>query len=484
LQEEHKQKTRIGFLWSAVMQFANHGASIIITILLARILSPDDFGLVAMVLAFTEFSRVLLNFGLGQALVQKETVLPIDYFSVFWMNLGIGFILSCTLYLASGAIADFYDEERLNLISKTLAITYIMASFGVVPQIKFVKDLNFKVLAQIRVLSVIVAGTIGIGLAMAGFGVWALVWIGIIRTFLISIFSLLKGKWLPQFRFSLASIRSIFTFSINLFANETLNYWMDNIDKLIIGKTIGDFSLGLYKQSYSFMMLPVNNIARVINSVLFPALSKVQHDRAYLGMVFLKSLRYSSLLVFPIMTGLFVVSETFVSLLLGEDWLQMVLVLKLFSIAGIFYTLAELTFSFFLAIGQAGKLFRVNLFARVLTLGCIVGGLRWGIEGVAFAILITSPVKLFSMLLVLSNNIQLKNRAIFALVTGCCGIAILAGGCGYFIHDNLLSGLPDILRLGAGILAVSITFAGGLFLFFRKSIDELLKQLRQIALRK
>lgn len=398
--------------WSMVLQFANHGFSIILTLILANILSPTDFGLVAMILVISEFSRIILEFGFGQALIYKQNAKSIDYNTVFWFNIVLGGILTIIVLLSAKYFAIFYNQAILKPITMVLSMNYFISSFSIVPQIIFTKKLDFKTLTKIRLSSVFISGIFGIWLSTE-YGIWALVFIEVSRTFFISLFSLILVKdWKPQFSFDIQSLRSLFKFSINLFGNESLNYWMDNFDKLIIGKVLGEFSLGLYRQAYSFMLLPVNNVSRVLNSVLFPVLSEKQNDKNYIANAFTKSFIIIMIIVFPVLSFLFISARPLINILLGDKWIPMVVILKYFSIAGIFYSLAELTNSFFLSIGKTESLFKSNFLVRLILIISIIFSLKFKLQGVALAVLLVSPLKLLIMLISLNNQLNFKLKLI------------------------------------------------------------------------
>jgi len=475
-------KTHKGFLWSAINQFLNHGSSIAITIILANLLTPEDFGLVGMVVVITEFSRVILNFGFGQALIQKSDVNKTDFSSVFWVNLGLGLLLGVVLYFLANNIASFYSEPRLILMVKWLSINYFLGALGVVPQIIFVKKLDFKSLAQIRVFSVVIAGVIAVLLAYYNFGVWSLIVMNIVRTALISVLSILKSGWRPLLEISVESLRSIFKFSVNVFGNETLNYWMDNIDKILIGRIVGDQALGLYRQSYSFMMLPVNNVSRVINSVLFPSLSLVKENKEFLSKAFNKSIRYTSYMVFPAMVMLYITSSSFVLFVLGQEWTDMIPILEIFSIVGILYALSELTFSFFLVIGRSDSLFRINFITRVIIVASIVLGLEYGIMGVAIGLLSTSPVRFVGLLLSLNKSILLGIREMMIFLLKMIVLSIMCGVIGVYTHDVFLEKAGLFSKLLLLFCQTILIFGSTYFLLFKKDMYDLKNQILKVVL--
>lgn len=467
-------KVHKGFLWSGIMQFANHGASIVITIILARLLSPKEFGLVAMVLVLSDFSNVILSYGFGQALIQKKKVSNIDYSSVFWLNIVFGLVLSFIFFFLAPLIADLYNEPRLYLMTQILCWTYLIASFNIVPQIIFTKKLDFKSLAKIRVSSVVIAGIGGITIAYFGGGVWSLVFIEIVRTLIITILSWTIGKWYPSFKFSGKSIKSIFAFSMNILGNETISYWMDNFDKMIIGKALGDYVLGLYRQAFSFMMLPVNNIARVANSVLFPAFSKEQDNIGYIQNSFFKVFNLVSLIIYPMMIVLFVTSQSFVKIVLGDAWLEMSFVLRVFAIVGIFYTMAELLYSYYLSLNKVGLLFRINTILRILTIVSILVGLNWGINGVTIGILIISPIRLLVLLFVIVRFIGLSMKKLLNTLFKNILIAFLIGLVGLYIHDYALSEVNYFIQFIVSVISIGVLYFFTFLLIFKKELSQFL----------
>lgn len=462
------------------LQFANHGFNILLTIVLANILSPNDFGLVAMILVISEFSRIILEFGFGQALIQKQNVTNTDYDTVFWFNVISGGIL--TLIVAFGAhyFALFYNQPILKPLTIVLSLNYFLSSFSIVPQIILVKKIDFKTLTKIRLASVVISGLIGVILAKH-YGIWALVFIEVSRTLLISLLSIIIVKeWKPKFNFRFDSLKSIFKFSINLFGNESLNYWMDNVDKLIIGRILGDYSLGIYRQAYSFMLLPVNNISRVLNSVLFPILSEKQQDKDYLSKTFEKSFSNVNLVVFPLLTLLLISSGPLVYLLLGKNWTAMITILKYFSIAGIFYSLSEITNSFFLSIGKTEVLFRTNLLIRIVLITAIVYAIKYKLEGVALAVMLISPLKLIIMLFSLNKVIKLKIKPLLKKLFQNLLISIIIVGLSFLSDLYLLIDYSNFSKLVFYIVLVVLYYLVLYYLIFRNDLKHLMYHLMQI----
>lgn len=456
------------------MQFANHGFTIILSIVLARILSPSDFGLVAMVLVISDFSRIILDFGFGQALIHKQDVRNIDYSTVFWFNVISGGLLSILVLFGAEYFSRFYNMPILKPLTMVLSVNYFLASFSIVPQIILTKNIDFKSLAKIRLLSIVISGISGIWVATFS-GIWALVYIEVCRTFLISLFSIIVVKeWKPNFLFELNSLKSIFKFSANLFGNESLNYWMDNFDKLIIGRFLGDYSLGLYRQAYSFMLLPVNNISRVLNSVLFPVLSTKQDDREYISKTFVNSISYIYLIIFPALTLLFVSSASLVKLLLGEKWIEMIVILQYFSIAGIFYSVSELTHSFFLSLGKTEVLFRANILIRIILIAAILFALKYKLEGVALAILIVSPVKFLILAYSLNKVVRFDVLSVFKKLIFNIIASVLIALSISLISNYFFINISNILKLLFYIICIPALF----LLFYHVFFYEDLKSVR------
>ena len=314
-----RQKTFKGLFWSFLSQGGRQVSQIIITTILARLLSPNDFGTLAMVTVFTNFAMIFSEMGISGALVQKQDIHDRHYYSAFWLNIIVGIGLTLIFIAVSPLIAWFYKKPELKPILFMVAFNFLFSSFAIIQQTILTKAMDFKSLAIRDIIAMILAGIVGITLAYHGFGVWSLVYQLIAYT-IINVFLLwILSPWRPKLEFDITDIKDIFHFSSNATGFNILNYFSRNIDQLLIGKFLGSEVLGYYSLAYKIMLYPLQNISWVIGKVMFPAFSKIQNDLEAVRTSYFKMLKSISLITFPLMAWLFCVAPEVVDVLLGAS---------------------------------------------------------------------------------------------------------------------------------------------------------------------
>lgn len=369
--------------WSAGGKLFSQVISMGFGIALARMLTPDDFGLIAMMMVFTGLAGLLMDVGLGSALVQKKDITELHYSTVFWTNLALGILLTGLVFLGSSSVAAFYGRQELVGIGHILSINFFLNASALVPRQRLVKELTFKVLAVADLLGMIIAGVAAILMVRAGYGFWALAWQVVILRCVATGYVWCVARWLPGFQFSTRALLELFGFSFYVFATRVIRYVTQRSDKLLAGKFLGGDAVGFLDKAQSMMLFPLQNVSHVMGSVMFPALSMIQDDPAHVKSVYMRCTQAIALLTFPMMTGMFAVSENFVLGVLGEQWSGLVTVLRILCVAGIATSIVTVTGSVYLSQGKAKLQFKVNLFTRPIALLGVASGIPWGIEGIA-----------------------------------------------------------------------------------------------------
>jgi len=476
---EFRDRTLSALGWSLGGQLGRQAASFVIGIVLARLLSPEEFGLVAMVTVLTGFAAVLADFGFGAALVQKDDAEERHFSSVFWVNLTVGFLLTLVFAGAAPLVASFYETPELVGITVAMSLTFLLSSINVVQRTRLSKALDFQRLSLIEVASLIVSSVVAVILATMGFGVWALVFHAVGRSAVEAALLWILNDWRPHRILDRAALAELIGFSGSLMGTQALNYWARNLDDLLVGRVFGEQALGAYNKAYSVMLFPLENISRVIGRVMFPALSLVKENRELVASVFLRSTRSISLVTFPMMLGLLVTAEPFVIGLLGPQWRPMIPILQVLCFVGLVQSVTTLTGSLYLSQGRADLQLRVGLALKVVTLAGIVIGLRWGPVGVAIgygaATVINSyPAFRFAGGLVGLRFIDLL-RAVFATLVCAAAMALVVWG----IETLLPADWSQLARLGVNVGSGVLTY-GALVLLFRplavRDVEEVLRE--------
>jgi PST family polysaccharide transporter len=380
-----KQKTITGIGWSVFARLGRQGLQFVIEVILARLLLPQDFGLLGMLIVFIGFARIFTDLGLGSALIQKQDARPAHFFSIFWINVAVGFVLMLLFAGFSPLIARFYGEPVLVPLAIVISTNFLIGSISIVQSSLLRKRLDFRRLAFVELLATAGSGAAGILMALFGLGVWSLVVQSVLLTLFTGVLLWTVSDWRPMIRFEWGAVKEVLGFSTNLLGFTSVNYWLRNGDNLLVGKFLGTVALGLYAKSYSIMLLPLAMISNTIGYVMFPAFSAIQNDRKRIANVYLRITRTIALITFPMMAGLWTVSEHFVLVIFGPQWAGMIPVLNVFCLIGMLQSIGTLNGNLYLSQGRTDLQFKVGTVVGILGFGAIALGLRWGITGVARA---------------------------------------------------------------------------------------------------
>jgi len=377
-----------GIALNIVAQVAKQAVHFGATVALLRLLTPNDFGMIAMVTVFTGFVALFSELGLGAALIQKQDVEERHYSSVFWLNLGAGVALTGIATLAAPLITRFYDEPRLAPLVMLIAINFTIGPVAAVQITIFKKKMDFRSLALIETSSMTTACLVAVSMAYMGYGVYALAWQMLVQTSISSVLIWKMSSWHPRFLFQWSTIKELLRFSLNLMGLRFFSYWVRNADNLLIGKILGTNALGFYSRAYSTMLLPLNQITQVLGSVMFPALCSIKEDKRRVKSIYLNSIRSIALITFPLLAGLAVVADLFVSVLFGAKWEPMIPILRVLCIVGLFQSIAATTGWLYDSQGRTDLSLRWGLVGGILTFVAFGIGVNWGAIGVAIAYLI------------------------------------------------------------------------------------------------
>lgn len=384
-----KAATRRGLFWSMLGNLANQGMRFAFGIILARLLTPEAYGIVGMVMVFVAVISVFIDCGFAQALICKKDREDIDYSTEFWFNVGVGIVGYGVLFLIAPFVALFYAIPELCAILRVVGLGVIVNSLAVVPTAIFQIRLDFKTPATISVIAHLVSGAIGIAIAYSGGGVWALVVQQIVSGALTVVVLWCLAHWRPLFRFSKSSFQYLWSYGSRILGASIIQQVYDNLYPLIIGRFFSAASLGLYSRAQGFATLPSTNISGVLNNVSFPILSKINGDGQRLKDVYTKMIQSTAFLVFPMMLGLAAVSDPLVRILLNEQWYGCVGLLQVLCIALIWHPLSSLQLNVIKAVGRSDIILTLEFIKRSLGIISIVISLPFGVFGlcVGFAIL-------------------------------------------------------------------------------------------------
>lgn len=356
-----------------------------------RLLTPADFGLLAMALVFTGFANIFSKIGIAQALIQRKDLKEAHRSSAFWVSLVTGALVFIAILAIAPWVADFYNEPRLVPIISVISTIYAIGAVGRVPNALLRRRLDFRSIGISSVLGTVIGGAAAIVMAMTDFGVWSLVayqWLsGVIDTVL----QWLWARWRPTLTFSRWATKDLFSFGVNLSAFQLFNYWTRNADNLLIGRFIGSAALGYYSRAYSLMLLPVTQVTDVVGSVMWSALARIQDEKSRVKRIILRSVGLIGLINFPIVLGLFVVAERFIPLLVGEQWIPAVSTFRILAFVGLLQSVSSVSIWIFQSQGRADLMLRWQIIKGTIAIISFAVGIAIGsIEAVATSYLVVS----------------------------------------------------------------------------------------------
>lgn len=389
----HIKQTKSGLIWSFINQFGRQGITIIVTIVLARLVPPSEFGLIGMVTVFINFASIFIDFGFSSVLIQKDEVTSQDLDTVFFCNVIVSIFLFVLFTLSAPIIARFYNEPTLVLITRIASLSFLISPIASVKPALAAKAMDFKLITKVSLISLLSGSIVGIVMALFGFGVWSIVFQTLVSGFISAVYFLFITDYRPKFRFYKSSFNQMIKVGGSIIGDTTVNYWTRNADNLLIGKFLGESALGIYSRSYSLMLLPLTNITRVIIRVMLPSFSKIKKDIAETKRIYIKTVQVIAALVFPIMFGLSAAAEIFVLVVFGSKWIAMVPLIRVLSIVGAIQSILALNGSIYVSQGKANIAFRITIIFNLIflsgfTIGLFVGGL----EGVAYSYFITTLI--------------------------------------------------------------------------------------------
>lgn len=449
-----------GVFWSTANQIFTQVVGLGVTAVLARLLTPADFGLVAMVTLATGFLNVIKDFGIGAALVQRKNVSHEEYSTVFWLNVLLGIGFTSITFLLAEPISRFYEEPLIKPVTQVIAFGFLFNSIGVVWSNHLVKKVEFKQIFYRNLISVLGSGLLGIAAAAYGLAYWSLVIQSLSHVILNTYLNYLRSRWWPSLTFKRNFLPDLFKFSLPLLGDKSLLYWMRNLDNLLVGKVLGKDQLGYYTKAYSLMLLPVRQLSGTITKVLFPSFSLIQDDVAKIASIYLKISRAIGFVAFPLMINLSIFAEPLILIIYGENWRPVIPLFQVLSLLGMFQAIGTLSGNVYLSRGKTFLMFKIGIFSRaVMILGIVIGLAMGGLMEMIYGYCIASAVAFIPELYYLGVILYIslwkivKNFISYFLVASFTGVLI------YYVF-----GLLD-LNYVMNITVGSLSFAAA-YLFF------------------
>ncbi|MBW4691602.1 MAG: MOP flippase family protein [Lyngbya sp. HA4199-MV5] len=394
-----KQKTIKGIIWIAIQNWGNQIVSFAVFPILARLLGPEAFGLIALTSVFLSFLQVFLDQGFGQAIIQRRDLEPEHLDTAFWTSMGMSVFLMGLTCASADLVAAFFKQPLLVPIIRWLSLSFLFTGLDSIQSTILSRELAFKTLATRSLIATVASGVVSVTMAFQGYGVWSLV-AQTITNGVVSVAVLWSStKWRPGFRFSVRHFNELFTYGINIVATNILNFFNRRADDFLIGYFLGPVALGYYTVAYRLLLITTQLLISTMQRISMPVFSKIQDDTERLRRAFFKSIQLTNLVAYPAFVCLSVLAPELITLLFGSQWQASIPVMQILGLvgflqAGFFYNGPML-----MALGKPHWNLRYNLFQAVCNVTCFLIAVRWGIVAVAASYVIrsyaTSPVNVW-----------------------------------------------------------------------------------------
>lgn len=470
-----KDKTVKGVIWSSIDRFSAQGIQFVFSILIARLLLPEDYGVIAMLGIFMAVSQTFIDSGFGSALIRKIDRTETDFSTVFYFNIAVASVFYAILFFSAPAIANFYETPLLESVTKVVALNLIINSLSGIHNAKLSIAIDFKSRAKISIITTLLTGAVGLWMAYAGYGVWALVVQNLFSSVLRTVMLWIIVKWHPQLVFSWKSFKELFSFGSKLLASGLLDTLYNNIYTLVIGKVFSPSTLGVYSKASALAQFPSSNITSVLQGVTFPVLSTIQNEEERLADAYKRFLRLSAFIVFPLMVGLSAVADPFIRLALTDKWEGAIYILQIICFNMMWYPIHAINLNILQVKGHSDYFLKLEIIKKIQGVIVLCITVPLGIIAMCYGSLISS-------LICLVWNTYYTRKLI-----GYGFIAQMKDLLPVLIHSLVMGGIvllvvhfmPNIwLKLIVGVLAGMVYYIAGVYIMKFPEMDELLTILK------
>ncbi len=451
MQEDQAKKTSMGLIWAFAEKFSTQIVSTVISIILARLLTPDAYGTVAIVAVLIALFNVFVTGGFSTALVQKKDADDVDFCTTFWLSLVASLVCYALLFFLAPVLAAFYEVAELTLIIRVMGLQLPASAMNSIQQAKMQRSLEFKKIFVATLIGVVISGSLGLVLAYNGAGVWALVAQNLTSVVLITLILFFVARWVPKFRFSWKKLKEIWSYGWKVLVTQLVYTLEGDVRSLTVGKVFGSADLAYYDQGKKYPTLLVNNITSSIDRVMLPTYSREQDNREKALAMIRRSIRTGIYILAPIVLGLAMVAESFVIVFLTDKWIECVPYLQILCISCLTRPLESSCHQALLSIGKSGTV-----------LGCMIAINAVGLSTVVFSVFVLRSVLAIALFSILTTLISL-----------CVFLTLTKKYFGYSFKNQFKDILPSI---GIALIMSIAVLACGLL-----SVAPLVKLILQIG---
>lgn len=466
--------------WIAVSQVARLLSQVANIVVLARFLSPSDYGLMGMAMVVTNLALLLRDMGTAAAIIQIKEINDEIINSVFWLNIALGFFVCIIILLASTFVSEYFNAPTLTLVLCGLSFVFPISSFTSAQKALLERKSAFRAVAQAEILSIILSMILAIIAAIAGWGVYSFVVQSISAAIIASILVWVASDWRPSLKPSLSKINEVLPFSGHMTGFQIIFYCTRNLDTVVIGKILGASALGMYSVASKIMLLPIQNISWIASRALYPVMSRNQERLEETGKLFIQTVGFISYITAPLMVGIFVLREPFVLHALGARWIQVSSILIYLAPIGYIQSIVGINTTVLMAQGKTKYLMILSIFSgSVLTISFILGA-KFGLEGVALGYLLASIFAAIPALYMSTKLIRVSILEwLFALIKSIClalTMGLILKCCNIYLKGSLNN---NIIIFTLVIFFGVIIYAVLSYIFIPEQVNSIIKQLRK-----
>ena len=469
------------FLWRFAERCGAQFVTFVVSIVLARILTPDDYGKVALVTVFTTVMQVFVDSGLGTALIQKKDVDDLDFSSVFYFNFVVCLVLYAIMFMAAPVIANFYNDLSLTPIIRVISLTIVISGVKGIQQSYVSRNMLFKRFFYATLGGTVFSAFLGIGLAYAGFGVWAIVAQQLSNTAIDTLILWLTVKWRPKKMFSWNRLKGLLSFGWKMLASSLLDTIYTNIRSLIIGKLYSSADLAYYNQGDKFPTVIASNINASIDSVLLPTMASEQDNASRVKAMTRRAIKTSTYIMAPLMMGLAFCAEPIVRLVLTDKWLPCVPYLRIFCITYMFYPIHTANLNAIKAMGRSDLFLKLEIVKKIMGLTILLLTMHWGVMIMAYSLLLSSVL---SQIFNSWPNWKLLNYNYWEQIKDILPGILIAVFMGLCVNLVALLHLSDVVTLLIQIPIGAIIYIGASVIFRLESFAHLWNMIKSLSKKK
>lgn len=444
-----KDQTLSGVKWSAIGRFSVQGVSFLLGLIMARLLTPEDYGTIGMLGIFMAIAGTFTESGFSNALIRKIDRTETDFSTAFYFNIVVGIVCYGTLFLAAPYIAVFFDTPILKDVVRVISLNIFIGSLTIVQGAKLAIDLNFKSQAKISLVTTLLSGVLGITLAYNGFGVWALVFQSVTNSLLSLILLWTITKWKPTTPFSKDSFHNLFSYGSKLLASSLLHTLYCNMTTLVIGKFYSPKDLGYYSRGEQFASLPSMNITSILQRVTFPILSRLQNDDKRLIQIYRKYICITSMGIFFLMCLLAALAKPIIITILTDKWSNSIIYLQVFCFALMFDHLCQLNLNLLQVKGRSDLFLRLEIIKKTISFAILIAAIPFGVFAICLSKVVYTQIAVYintyytGKLFGLGYTAQIKDFAKYLIYS------LIAAIPAYLLT---LTSLPHILSICFGVI--------------------------------